>query len=381
MMSFGRIRRATALLSTYLELICTNSLRGRKWIPERKYVFFDLADPRVSVYYFSLILRFYKSGYNILIKNRLRFIGNCQRIDKHLASLETVKFGRAPARKEDFLYIYDLKVAPMIGKWRRTVLLNPDVFSSVKEPEHLILPFSLSPDKLLNADLSQFESLRSLNRQKRIVFSGNLDPEQYDHPILSKRFNLLSRKKIFDILSKELTEEEVLVVDNEQTLLRAQAPTSDNVLIWYRWSWTPSSSENLDLRIDNKDWFNFISKSDFWLATPGVRMPLCFNVIEAMAVGTIPILEYADAFDPELEDGKNCLCFKGSDGLISAVRRALSMGLEERENIKKGVIDYYEKHLALGKLVERVESYDSDDLTLYFHATQVSVDENLKNHK
>ena len=36
-----------------------------------------------------------------------------------------------------------------------------------------------------------------------------------------------------------------------------------------------------------------LAKADFFLACPGVGMPLCHNLIEAIAAGAIPILQYA----------------------------------------------------------------------------------------
>ena len=38
-------------------------------------------------------------------------------------------------------------------------------------------------------------------------------------------------------------------------------------------------------------------------------MPMCHNIIESMAVGVIPITNYPEWFDPDLEHMKNCIVF------------------------------------------------------------------------
>src|SRR5205823_2507023 len=57
------------------------------------------------------------------------------------------------------------------------------------------------------------------------------------------------------------------------------------------------------------DYLRFIGACDFFLAPPGCAMPLSHNLIEAMSLGAIPILNYGDYLDPPLRDGVDCLAF------------------------------------------------------------------------
>src|SRR3990167_5062911 len=59
-----------------------------------------------------------------------------------------------------------------------------------------------------------------------------------------------------------------------------------------------------------------LSMFDFFLAPPGVQMPLCHNIIEAIAVGTIPFTNYYNWFEVPLEDGKNCIAFNDEKELL-----------------------------------------------------------------
>ena len=62
-----------------------------------------------------------------------------------------------------------------------------------------------------------------------------------------------------------------------------------------------------------KRWLEALAKADFFLACPGVLMPLCHNVIESLVAGAIPILQYGSYLSPRLEDGINCLAFRDAD--------------------------------------------------------------------
>jgi hypothetical protein len=64
-----------------------------------------------------------------------------------------------------------------------------------------------------------------------------------------------------------------------------------------------------------------------------------------MAVGTIPIINYPEWLNPNLEDGVNCIAFNDEDDLEAKIIRALDMGQEEIKEMKSNVIEYYKHHL------------------------------------
>ncbi len=356
-------------------MLILNFSQGRAWTYDR-HVFFDLADPRVSVYYFQLIYHFHTAGYNILIKNRIKFIGNFRGNQTHIFRLSNVKIGTVPKHKSKFVYIYDKHSIVAMGNWKKIVLLDPNVFSTQRSTPYLILPFSMSPAVLIESDLTKLSEFRSEQRTHRIIFSGNHDPQKYDDPILQIHFQKLSRIRILQSLSKSLTLDEMDIIEDPKLDLNFLKETRYiRKLIWIKWIWSPSSSVSLDLRIDNSEWLEFLAKSDFFIATPGIRMPLCFNIIEAMSVGTIPILEYPEFFSPTLRDGVNCIAFEAEQGLIGAVRKALNMSTAEIGQLRQGVVAYYDEHLAIGRLTEKIDGLEEEKVTAYFHATQVSLDE------
>ena len=72
---------------------------------------------------------------------------------------------------------------------------------------------------------------------------------------------------------------------------------------------------------------------------------MCHNVIEAMSVGTIPLLEYPERFSPALADGENAICFSGLDGLADALDRIDNIGEQQRTRMQESVAAYYDKYL------------------------------------
>lgn len=359
---------------TYLTVILINRFKGCKWHKNNtKFVFFDLKDPRVGPYYFALIFHFYSYGYNILINNRIKFIGNCQKVDKYLFFLSRVKIGFRPSKKEKYIYIFDKYVSPIKGNWAKNIMVDPNVYYNIRAG-NLIMPFSLNPFFYYNKKYLETRELRNVNSRKiRIVFSGNQNTESYDQQIIQNFFNKLSRIKIFEILNNNLDHKHFKVISKRKNLDSILSHSNyKNKLIWLQWSWSPSRSENLDLRISNDQWLKFLSDSDFFLATPGVRMPLCFNVIEAISVGTIPVLEFPEYFTPPLEDRINCIVFSGQEDLIHKIYEVLSFNQDFIDYLRNNLIQYYEEHLKPGVLCQKIESNPNKSFRVYFHATTAS---------
>lgn len=94
---------------------------------------------------------------------------------------------------------------------------------------------------------------------------------------------------------------------------------------------------------------------------------MCHNVIEAMAVGTIPILCYEDWFSPNLVHGENCLTYKTLDEIPNLIKLANSMNPNEIERMRRAVINYYEHYLNPSKIADFIKSYKGSKLNLYIN--------------
>jgi hypothetical protein len=105
-----------------------------------------------------------------------------------------------------------------------------------------------------------------------------------------------------------------------------------------------------------KNWLATVAKASFFLACPGVRYPMSHNLIEALAVGSVPITQYPELFFPALEDGKNCLVYRGEADLTAVVKKAMAMDVEQIRQLSAGAVAYYEAYLdpviTVNKLLE-----------------------------
>jgi hypothetical protein len=94
-------------------------------------------------------------------------------------------------------------------------------------------------------------------------------------------------------------------------------------------------------------------------------MPLCHNIVEAMSVGCIPLTNYADWLSPPLTDGVNCLRFRDRDDLLSRVHDVRSAGSETIARLRRGVIEYYDRHLAREPFLSRLRAQTAPRVRLF----------------
>ena len=186
------------------------------------------------------------------------------------------------------------------------------------------LPFSMHPQNLDTKPMTcQSKHKSSFNR---IFFSGEASQPRYNRESLSKKYKVLTR---FDALNK------------------IKEAIADHF-------WNSEDLKKLDLRTERSnivpagDWMMELASSDFFIALPGVAMPMCHNAVEALAVGTIPILQYPQYFNPPLIHGVNCLTYNSGDELINVISSAMQMELAERNKMSESCMLYYDKHLKLG---------------------------------
>jgi hypothetical protein len=104
----------------------------------------------------------------------------------------------------------------------------------------------------------------------------------------------------------------------------------------------------------------------FFLCAPGVFMPLCHNLVEAMSVGSIPVIQraYAEILEPVLEHGKNAILFEGENDLADEVKRVLGMGREEIAGMRAAVLEYYQRNLTPRAVVARVLSPETGKIRM-----------------
>ncbi|TWT76319.1 hypothetical protein CA13_68120 [Planctomycetes bacterium CA13] len=182
-----------------------------------------------------------------------------------------------------------------------------------------VMPYPMHPATLrCSDDLSSFK-LREHRSRSGVLFAGS-QKSKYGHDKMQQQFGVLSRLDLLKVIQQwagDRADGSVPIVLRDS----GKAP------------------------IESKDWLPFLAKHSFFVCCPGAAQPMCHNLIEAMSVGTIPLIEYGDRMRPELEDGVTAVCFRGADGLHDALDRIDQMPPKQVETLSRSVAQYYDQHL------------------------------------
>lgn len=194
--------------------------------------------------------------------------------------------------------------------------------------------------------------------RRRVFFGGNTTPKDYQRRVLATRYGKINRVAVLDHLINQPGATEITLVASGEQLQEAFANPR---LVIVRTENHPIAEEA---------WLEVLSQSDFFLACPGAHMPMCHNVIEAMRVGTIPLLQYPEYFHPPLESGVNCVVYRDKETLIRQTRAVLQMPPEQIIAMKKNVTDYYEQYLHPPAWIERLAHRPGEETKLVVNAYQ-----------
>jgi hypothetical protein len=261
----------------------------------------------------------------------------------------------APLDFTEGILCTDSVSSPLLnGNWRKILFLNPDIASERKDhPGALIMPYPMHPIIYKRKQHEMLVRFRENERRVAILFSGNYG-EGYVHSILPDRFGKMSRPEIMALL---LVSEIPRIVNTREEI--------ESFLYrgGYRNVFMLVNTKNV--YIDQKNWIDALSKSHFFLAPPGDIRPMCHNIIEAMAVGAIPITSYPEWFHPRLAHRENCLVFSDRDDLFQKIRMAMQMDPKEINAMRRQVMRYYDDHLSPDSLIRSIESSAKRRLELF----------------
>jgi hypothetical protein len=340
-----------------------------------KMVLFNFQSIGASPYQYALASFFADAGYHILLQNNVIWLGNLGYTAKLFLKFPKISIVSFVRDHQNIIYVSDY-VSPLRSKnWQNSFFFNynsfrEDVFDYQKM---LLMPYPMHPH---NCGIEKYQEIlvyRNHSKRMRIFFSGNQNPTIYDNPVLANLFKQLSRVKILNILRKNLSSQELFLIQKpEDKLVLEQSYQNKFVLNDWVWIENEQGSNNLESRVKNDDWLKQLSFSDFFMACPGINQPWCHNIIEAMSVGCIPILEYADGFVPVLEHQKNAIIFRGEQDLIEKVQYVLALSEQEIQAMRKQVIEYYENFLAPLSFIKKLEHLPKQSNDLYIFAEAVS---------
>lgn len=322
--------------------------------PGEPLVCFDFSNQAIDAvggrYYFSLVLDFIDAGYfpvftarrgtvstfgtspikSLLLPKRLGVVERLEEIDGPFVLVtdsEEVKAANAQVIRMDYT-------------WR-----TPGA------PGEVAFPVFVHP-RIAVMDQIPMKEASGKPRQARIFFGGNTSPDKYDKNVIGELYGMLTRREMLAVARGTVGEEGTWLPKDADEWLGSDEPR------------TFVLCETQHCRIPRERWLDAMAKADFFLACPGVGMPLCHNLIEAMAAGAIPILQYTRYLDPPLRDGIECLAFHDAESLEALIERVVGMDPAEVERLREGVKTYFNEWQAPGMFARNLVTPPAERLLI-----------------
>lgn len=210
--------------------------------------------------------------------------------------------------------------APALNEHRYRMLIGRDTVAMSP-----VMPYPMHPATLRHATRENLQRLRNSRRKFRMFFAGN-QKTKYGDDKMHRNFGVLSRLDVLSTLKETYASRVVSdpKVASERSIVLADSRVTS---------------------IAASRWLDAIAESQFFVCCPGSSQPVCHNLVEAMSVGTIPLIEYGDRLTPGLVDGINAITFRGAIGLINAIKRIESLTPGQIETMRFGAAKFYDDYL------------------------------------
>ena len=205
-------------------------------------------------------------------------------------------------------------------------------------PDAFHYPYAMHPWVYALGWDRRVAALRRRRRRFRLFFAGVVNggyAERFDFPILP-------RPAVVECLVDSFRAD-ACVVERRADLAALRRTDRPIALVLFGGDVTPTASNHF---LGRPAYLRMLAGSDFALCPPGVFMPHSHNLVEALAVGTVPVLNYAGFCRPRLTHGVDCLEFATPDDLVAAVRRALAMAPTAVETLRRAASRRYDADLS-----------------------------------
>lgn len=299
----------------------------------------------------ALVSMLSRGGYRVHVMPHLSFLQTGRKQFKWSALCGTVPYLAETAPKRFDLCLSDRSADHPLAV--RTVKLAATTTRSIGNRD-IPMPYSHHPLIWDLAEDRRFDEYRRRPRRWRLFFGGNCQIGAYGRIKKYKRLKTIDRYSLLQLAFEHFGSQITRVVDEVDFQKQSKTQHPGFVVI-----------DSDDYRIPPQKWMGALSIASFMLAAPGCDYPLSHNCVEAMAVGTIPVLEYDALFYPALQDGVNCIAFRGQQGFLSALERVETMSEEQVASIRAGVIEYYQSHLSPESLCRDLESSEHHCLHMF----------------
>jgi hypothetical protein len=299
---------------------------------------------------YLILNAFSEAGYTVFIDRKLNF-RDYLRSGRYIQLIYTIDnlkvLPEPPADTEGIIYAFDGVDKAMLSlRWKKLAFVNIFKPPLCKVGKLINIPFFMHPLIYFFKQHRRLGQFRDKKRKLRVFFGGNTDKLYYTDAEL-RRQGQMTRFEALNALINRYSGVKSLKSSKDFTELSGNNKYKNEC-----WILCTDKTQ----QIASFDWLNKISFSDFFLCFSGAGLPMCHNAIEAMAVGTIPVISYFDWFDPPLEHKKNAIVYSSAEDLLRKIEEILKMGPDEIKEVRRNVADYYDKNLSPQSFVSRFES-------------------------
>ena len=305
-------------------------------------------------HFYTLVKYFSIEGFNIYFPkfnyNFFRKSCNCTYFN-FIYKENLLVFGQSPTGCETVVELNDNNLSP-------DYFHAPFMQNAGKNTYHI--PMTMHPDfyhkKIWNKLVKPVKK-----RKKSIFMAGCFDRTIYSE-IKNTPFKVESRTEVYDYLKENKLLTKVNSFEDLQILLKSN---SDNLCV----------ITNVDsFRIALNELRETISHFYYFLALPGVVMPHAQNLIEALSVGSIPIIheEYARLMIPNLKHMNNAIVYNDLEDLHDKIKLAYNLDDKVLSKMKNNASKYYQENLSVSAVVNKITSKEYD--LMYLQAEFWSVD-------
>jgi hypothetical protein len=313
-------------------------------------------------YGFQLINYLHLAGFQIAFYKSNKFLSKLDGYDRLIFKLPGITVFRKKMidryKTIDFLfYSTNKNVTPPV-EYNMKYELSLDYFNKkcTSSSSVLRLPFFIHPI------MNQYLPVEKQKKRNRILFYGSNDTA-YDSEIIKNKFQLMSRSEVYRIVEKSKLN---FISPESYEILEQQLndPEIKDAFFFLNCGkvWIPAQR-----------WMSVLASFDFFIATPGIMMPHSHNLIEAIYVGTVPVLQYAHWLFPPLLNDVNCVTFNDELNLVKCINELLFLPRAKVDELQKNITDYYFNFMDPKKCFADAEFIKDGGVKLLFNAEELSL--------
>lgn len=354
----------------WVRFVMLSAQQVLKRLPDnRPKIVFHLTDERLyrdgdgsGRYAYLTMNLFSEGGYNVYFYKNLNFTGfmGLGRYGRFSYYVKNLKFiAQLPRDTENYILAFDtIDKGILDKKWKKRIYVNVLKPTNCKVGDVIWIPYFLHPYMYkLNQNKSVLK-MRETPKKMKAFFGGNTIAKYYSSHALEKYYGKMNRLEGVQALSEvgDKVKFDDKMGDYSAIL---NGDEYHNKCFIFR---TDKAGF-----IRHEDWSRVVAASDFFVCLSGTDLPMCHNAIESMAVGTIPIISYADWFFPALEHRKNAIIYTDKADMLQKINEVLAMNRDEIAALRKNVLEYYDRNLVPLSFIANVEGTSDADATIMLH--------------